>query len=52
MAIFNSYVKLPEGNVGKTKAIFTTHDWKWFMPIYKKCDDWGMVYDIAWPCFH
>jgi hypothetical protein len=43
MVIFNSYVKLPEG---KTNAI--NHPSLGIVyAIYKKCDDWGMVYDIA-----
>jgi hypothetical protein len=27
----------------KNNAIFTTHDWEWFIP-HKNSDDWGMVY--------
>ena len=29
MVIFHSYVSLPEGNVNKNNAVFTTHDWEW-----------------------
>ena len=29
-------------------AIFTTHDWTWFIcTTYKNGDDWGMVYEVV-----
>ena len=35
---------------GKNGAMFTNHDWEWFIyTTYKKHgDDWGMVYHKWW----